>query len=340
MDGQTTRRRPTLKTLAQETGLAVTTVSKALNDAPDIGARTKEKVREAARRLGYRPNRAGIRLRTGRTQVLSFLLTPELDMMSHTAQLIHALSSELRGTGYHLIVTPVFDDEDPLEQLRYIVETGSADAVFLNKIRPVDPRIAFLHENNLPVITHGRSAMGIEHPWYDHDNARIVELALEALARRKRRRILIVAPPMTQNYALHIREGALATADRLGQTVEFLIGATSDSPADKLEAALVRELAAGRYDGVFASSIRSTINVVAALESLGQALGRDVDVAGKEPIPFLQRFRKELISVRENSADAGTYLARAALRRLEHPDDPPMQHLEVPTEADLYETPA
>jgi LacI family transcriptional regulator len=59
--------RPTLKTIAFMTGLGVTTVSRALKDAPDIGAETKERVRMVASQLGYQPNRAGVRLRTGKT---------------------------------------------------------------------------------------------------------------------------------------------------------------------------------------------------------------------------------------------------------------------------------
>ena len=58
--------RPTLKTIAYMTGLGVTTVSRALNDAPDIGQATKERVRLVAKQIGYRPNRAGVRLRPAR----------------------------------------------------------------------------------------------------------------------------------------------------------------------------------------------------------------------------------------------------------------------------------
>ena len=74
--------RPTLKTIAAETGLAIATVSRALKDAPDIGEETKKRVREAAKRLGYRPNRAGVRLRTGKTNVIALTLSTEADVMN------------------------------------------------------------------------------------------------------------------------------------------------------------------------------------------------------------------------------------------------------------------
>ena len=116
--------RPTLKTIAKLSGLAVPTVSRALNDAPDIGDATKAKVREIARRIGYSPNRAGLRLRTGKTNVIALILSTEHDMMNHTVRLITAIAGGTRGTPYHMIVTPYFPDQDPMDPVRYIVENG------------------------------------------------------------------------------------------------------------------------------------------------------------------------------------------------------------------------
>ena len=65
------------------TGLGVTTVSRALHDAPDIGQATKERVRLVAEQIGYRPNRAGVRLRTGKTNVISLILSVESEMLGH-----------------------------------------------------------------------------------------------------------------------------------------------------------------------------------------------------------------------------------------------------------------
>ena len=327
--------RPTLKTIAAETGLAVTTVSRALKDAPDIGEGTKALVRGVAHRVGYRPNRAGVRLRTGRSNVISILMAPEMDLTGHTARLIHAFASELRDTGYHLIVTPTFDDEDPLAQLRYLRETGSADAVVINKVRPDDPRIAFLTGNAMPFVTHGRSDMGVDHGWYDFDNERFAALAVRALAARERRNLLVVAPPIEQNYAQHIMAGAGGAARVSGMRCMRLDDATSDTPSVRLEAAISRRLAGGAADAVLCASVASAVAAVAAIEALGLVVGRDVDVAAKEPFDFLRRFRSPIVAVREDASGAGAFLARAALALLRRPNDPPMTHLEVPGPAAL-----
>src|SRR5687767_1408473 len=98
--------RPTLKTIAYMTGLGVTTVSRALNDAPDIGQATKERVRLVAQQIGYRPNRAGVRLRTGKTNVISLVLSVENEILGLTSHVVYGISEYLATTPYHLIVTP------------------------------------------------------------------------------------------------------------------------------------------------------------------------------------------------------------------------------------------
>lgn len=105
--------RPTLKTISQISGLAIATVSPALSDAPDIGADTKIMVRRIAREIGYVPNRAGVRLRTGRTNVISLVLSTEHDIMNNTVQLLTSVAAALRNTPFHLIVTPSFPIKTP-----------------------------------------------------------------------------------------------------------------------------------------------------------------------------------------------------------------------------------
>ena len=64
---------PSLKDLAKECGVSVATVSKALNDQPDISPATRERVRAAAHRMGYLPNAAARSLKTNRTYNLGVL---------------------------------------------------------------------------------------------------------------------------------------------------------------------------------------------------------------------------------------------------------------------------
>ena len=322
--------KPTLKTIAQMSGLAVPTVSRALNDAPDIGRDTKVLVRKIAEEIGYVPNRAGVRLRTGRTNVISLVMSTEHD--NHTSRLISSVAGGLQGTRFHLNVTPYFPKDDFMKPVRYIVETASADAVILNQIEPEDPRVAYLMEKNFPFATHGRSNWADTHAYYDFDNQSYGSQAMNALHARGRRRIAVVAPPIAQSYAQHFIAGLQESASRHGIELCVVQNATSDSNIpvilDAVTATLTND---SKIDGIAVASTTAAMAAVAAAENLGMTLGKEVDVIAKEAAQFLKLFRSEILTLSEAVGTAGEFLAKAAINAIQNPTAPPMQYLEVPT---------
>lgn len=328
--------RPTLKTIAAESGLAVATVSRALKDAPDIGESTKARVRAIALRLGYRQNRAAVRLRTGKTNVIALVLSTESDMMNHTSKLINSIASALRGTTYHLVVMPFFPDQDPMDPVRYIVETESADGIILNQTKPEDPRLRYLTDRLFPFATHGRSDMGLDHPYFDFDNEAFARLAVTVLAKQGRKQIFMVAPPRNQMYARHMVMGASQQAAALGLGFELSDVVTSDSPSQMVEeAASARFAQHPRPDAIIAGSTNAAMATVAGIERSGLVLGRDFDVAAKEAISILHRFRASMLVVQEDVGRAGEFLARAVVAAIEGRAPEQGQELEVPNEADF-----
>lgn len=322
--------KPTLKTISQLSGLAVPTVSRALNDAPDIGQATKILVRKIADEIGYIPNRAGVRLRTGRTNVISLVMSTEHDVMNHSARLISSVAGGLRDTPYHLIVTPFFPDEDPMRPVRYIVESGSADAIILNQIEPEDPRVTYLMERRFPFATHGRTNWASQHPYFDFDNTRFGEIAADRLHQRGRKHVALLPPPMTHNYAQHMRDGVQARCDANGQKMTLLDGITSDSASDEIVRFLDDVLRDDRFDAIVCASTSAALAAITAIEARGLTIGKDLDLHTKEAVPFLRLFRPDILTIAEGVGTAGAFLAKAAIQAIRDPDSPPMQELEVP----------
>ncbi|MEP5728640.1 MAG: LacI family transcriptional regulator [Sulfitobacter sp.] len=323
--------RPTLKTIAKLSGLAVPTVSRALADAPDIRKDTKQRIRDIANQIGYRPNRAGVRLRTGRTNVISVVLSTEQDAVNSTGQLMTAITTALRGTPYHVIITPYFVDQDPMVPIRYIVETGSADGLIINQTLPDDERVRYMLENNFPFVTHGRTALTKQHAYFDYDNTAFASLSIDALVARGRRNIAILAPPQTQTYGMHMIRGARQAAQAHGVTLTVVEGATSHSDAASIEKAIqVMFNRTDRPDGLIAPSIGGCVTMVSTLEGMGFELERDFDIAAKEAMSFLRRFRPGILVLEENADEAGDFLARALMHRINHGDEAPMQRLVAP----------
>ena len=92
--------RVTLRTIAEVTGLSLSTVSLSLRGGTTLKQETRDKVAEAAKALGYIPDRAGVRLRTGKTNVIALVLDGAEDSIDFARQMIQGIGHAIKGTRY------------------------------------------------------------------------------------------------------------------------------------------------------------------------------------------------------------------------------------------------
>lgn len=310
--------RPTLKTIARLAGLGVTTVSRALHDASDIGEDTKARVRLLAESLGYQPNRAGVRLRTGRSHVIALVLATESEELGINSQLIYGLSEVLSATTYQLVVMLHDPASDPLGPIRNIVEAGAADGILFARIEPDDARVRFLTERGVPFVTHGRTDMGIDHPYFDFDNDAYAEAAVRRLASLDRRRLMLLPPPPHLTYARHMTAGFYRGIELLGLEEVPAGVVDTDSPHELIQAEVSRIIESGRRpDGFVCGSAMAALAATAGAEALDYVLGRDFDVAVKESSSLFRKFRPAIETAHEDFRAAGRWLAQAIVGRIE-----------------------
>ncbi len=321
-----TAQRPTLKTIAFMTGLGITTVSKALKDAPDIGKKTKERVQLVAKQIGYRPNRAGVRLRTGKTNVIALVLSTHEAVMGLTSHLVHGISEALADTQYHLVLTPYSFSGDPMEPVKYIIETAAADGIIFSRTEPDDDRVRYLEDCGFPFATHGRTEMGVDHPWHDFDNWRYTHEATIRLSHLGRQRLALLSCPPGLTYYNHLRGGFDAALAARGIVEIPLRGITTEDDLQVIQTRITELMVHdNRPDGIICCSGGATFGVVAGIEAAGLSLGVDVDVTSKQFSHVLPLFRSQLHVVNEDGRLAGFELARAVLGRI---DGEPSTHLQ------------
>jgi LacI family transcriptional regulator len=327
--------RPTLKTIAFMTGLGITTVSRALKDAPDISAETKERVRLVARQIGYQPNRAGVRLRTGKTNVISLILSLEEEIMGLTSPMVVGISEVLAATQYHLVVTPYRAQGNSLDPVRYVLETGAADGVIISRTEPKDPRVALMMERNFPFVTHGRTEMGLTHPYHDFDNERFAYEAVRKLVERGRKRLILLQPPPYLTFYLHMRAGFEKGVRDFGATALPFNQVNLDNNLVDIRTA-AEDMFGGPDgpDGIVSGSGGGAVALIAALEATGRRLGHDIDMVSKEPHMFLQWLRPEVVTMREDIRLAGRELAKAVIGRIEGTAPEDLQTLSYPIPTD------
>lgn len=317
MGDDITNDKPTLRTLSQATGFAVATVSRALAGDPRIAASTRATVAEAAERLGYVPDRAARRLRTGRTQVISLLLNTQHEFLGFTHEFLTGITEVLAGTGYSVTVVPDSPGEDRLARVRTILRNNLADGILFTRTEVFDPRVRLLLEADFPFVSHGRTEFTTPHPWVDFDNEAFARQAVAHLVGKGRRRISLVLPGEQFTFTQHLRYGFLAAAREAGVDHEIVPGVTLDSPTAEIAAALMRaRLGPNPPDGYVCVGEVTALVALAALADSAAVHGVDADIVAKRASPIFDNIRPHVDTVFEDLRATGRAMAEMLLRRM------------------------
>ncbi|KKB08082.1 LacI family transcriptional regulator [Devosia chinhatensis] len=309
--------KPTLKTIAQMTGLAVTTISRALNNAPELAQETRDRVQKIAAEIGYLPDRAALRLKTGRTNVITLILEPDEQIYGFGTNLVTGITEALRDTPYHLVITPLFRNVPPLDPIRHIVRNRMADGVIFSKAETYDERIRFLLDNDFPFVSHGRSLWPEPHAYVDFDNDSYAYGATRHLAAKGCKKVSIILPDSALTYTDHLRNGIIRAAAEAGIAHEFAADVNLGSPTDAIRNYVMkRTKRADPPDGYVCASEVSALAVIGALTDAGKILGENAHVVTKQSTSMFMQFQPKAETVQEDFAEAGRNLGSILLRQI------------------------
>jgi DNA-binding LacI/PurR family transcriptional regulator len=195
-----------IRDLARYLNISIGTVSRALNDRADVNAETRDRVREAASRLGYSPNQSGRSLRRGRTDLVGVIVPTGGDRTLITPVFLSVLDGLRRHLFEQRLDLSIFlhgPDEPLFGSLRRLTERALVDGLIIANTQHIDPRIDYLIERRRPFVAFGRSLSGGAHPWVDPDFTQAVESSVEMLYALGHRRIALILP-IGETHYLHL----------------------------------------------------------------------------------------------------------------------------------------
>ncbi len=323
--------KPTLKTIAQMTGFAVTTISRALNNAPELAQETRDRVQKIAAEIGYLPDRAALRLKTGRTNVIALVLEPDEQIYGFGSSIVTGLSEAMRDTAYHIVITPLFRNVQPIEPIRHIVRNRMADGVIFSKAESFDERIRFLIDNDFPFVSHGRTNWPDPHPFVDFDNEAYAYGAVKRLVQKGCKRVSIILPDSALTYTDHLKSGIARAARETGIDYEFAADVNLGSATDAIRTYVMkRTRRPDGPDGWVCASEVSALAVIGALNDSGKRVGDAVHVIAKQNSPMFAQFQPGAETVFEDFVEAGRQMGHLLLRRIAGEPPADLHYLAAP----------
>ena len=313
------------------TGLAITTISRALNNAPELSDETRIRVQKIAAEIGYVPDRTALRLKTGRTHVVSLILDPHDEILNFSQSMVSGLSSAFRGTPYHLVITPTAGGSSPLDPINYVLRNKMADGVIFSRTEPHDARVQLLLDNNFPFVSHGRTELGVAHPYVDYDNFTFAYEAAKRLAAKGRKHVSMISANPRFTFGHHLRDGLMRAAQETGISYELETRVTLDDDAETLRQATMARIAQGKApDAYVCPGDAVALAVIAGIVDSGLQVGRDADIVTKQMSGIFSLVRPRVDVITEDIALAGLQLGELLLKRIKGEPVEALQILQLP----------
>jgi LacI family transcriptional regulator len=320
--------RPTLRTIADLTGLAVTTVSRALSDDPVINHETRKRVKEVAAEIGYSPDRAAQRLKTGRTNVIAILLEPHEEILGYGTSIMAGMARALQGTAYHLIVMPNLPHTSNIDAVNYIIRNHMADGLVMSRTEPLDPRVRLLMEHDFPFVTHGRTELSTAHPYVDYDNFTFTYQATKRLIANGRRKPTLINGPSRFTFGGHIQHGFMTAVREAGCPYEILSDIDLDDPAGAIRDRVARRNSEPEPpDAYMCGGEVCALATITGMSDCGLTLGVEYDIIAKQTSQLLSAIQPKVESIYEDLTATGEHMGRILQRRIAGETD--MSELQV-----------
>jgi DNA-binding LacI/PurR family transcriptional regulator len=300
-------RRPVMADVARLAGVSHQTVSRVVNDHPNVRPQTRDNVLAAISKLAYRPNAAARTLVTRRTHTLG-VISCDTDLFG-PASMLYGIEQAAAGTYFVCIASlPALDHGAALDAVERLLGQGVEGIIV---IAPSTSAVAALGDvpAEVPLVAVG---CGTSAPLASVavDNAAGARAATEYLLALGHRSVHFVGGPRTNLDGMERAAGwREALADAGVPVPAMLTGDWSSRSGYQLGRRLAGQ---PEVTAVFCANDQMALGVLRAMAECGRQVPGDVSVVGFDDLPEAGYFCPPLTTVRQDFAELG----RRALRLL------------------------
>ncbi|QAV32604.1 LacI family transcriptional regulator [Fervidobacterium changbaicum] len=287
----------TIRDVAKAAGVSINTVSRALNNKPDINKETKEKVLKVAKELGYIKDATATSLRYGLTKVIGVIL--EDSSNPFYSEVLKAVEMAARRRGFNVIFMNTEKDYELEEEAVRTMLSRRVDGIIIAPTQEKSGDIQLLMKASVPFVILGVHFDEIELPEVYSNDVRGSYLAVSHLIERGRKKIVYLSGFLYKSVARMRLEGyRKALHEHLipfDQSYVFEVEEGVENSYRKMIEIIESGL---EFDGVFCFNDISAIGAIQALREKGYLVPKDVSVVGYDDIAFAHFIQPRLTTVR------------------------------------------
>lgn len=320
------RKKVTLKQLARELNLSISTVSKSLKNDPEISKKTIERVHELADFYNYKPNALAVSLKSSKTKTIGIIL-PEI--LNHFfAKVLYGIELEASKNGYK-IVTCITNESykkevEYVEMLNYSSVDGfivalSQETQVLNKFDHYES----LKRENVPVVMFDRVSDEIVCDKVIVDDKEASKNAVKYLIETGCKKVALITTIGDLSVAKLRFEGAKEAVE-IGNEVQLKHLSVKDAvkkSTNEIENEIEDFLKENDIDAVLGLDETAAATTINISHKLGYNIPKDVSVIGFTDGLLSKHSYPKLTTVSQHAEDLGGRAAQILINRMDNFDE-------------------
>lgn len=324
----------TIERIAELASVSRSTVSRVLNNHPNVRAAVRERVWEIVQQQSFTPNAAARTLVTKRTNIVGLLLLQSAQETFNDpffSLLVPAIVEACARRGRPVMLSMVTADQE-LTYYRSVLRGGHMDGLLVGTNVVDDPILPMLLQDGMPLVLQGRHPYYPQAHWVDVDNLQASAQAVEHLITHGRRRIATLMLPLTLISGTDRRDGYKRALLQRRMQIEPELMVETDASAASGRRGMEQLLQLPHPpDAVFAHSDSLALGALSAIRAAGLRVPEDIAVVGFDDQPSAASAEPSLTTVRQPIAELGALGVDLLLSIIDGRIAEP-QHLTLPTE--------
>jgi len=319
----------TIVDIAAASGVSVTTVSRILNDKPDVADETRGRVLAVMQEIGFAPQSAWQQIRSGRTRLIAMHVPQDFNPPHLRLIMAAALGVEEAGYSINIITRTLTEGE-----LLAIFRSRQADGIILLEILADDRRPELLRDHGFPFVMIGHRTDNVGLSFVDVDVAHGIDLAMERFVELGHRRTgLLTVDPFVQDktygYASWALEAYERACARYGLPPLARVGGPTTGDLFEIAVRLLDENP--DVTALIAPQEQSVIGVIKAAQARGTRIPDELSVIGIVGESMAEVATPPLTTISFPAEEMGEVAARILLERIDHEQAVPQQVYVEPT---------
>lgn len=324
------KQKPTLKVIAKELDVSVSTVSKALRDSKEIGEDTKKKVKAFAKLYNYRPNNIALSLKNRKTKTLGVII-PEIVHHFFTT-VISGIENHANEKGYNVIVG-LSNESFKKEVINLeMLANGSIDGFIISVAKETLSTKDYHHlsetiDQGIPIVMFDRVIDEIECDKVIVDDVKTSEKAVQKLINSGCKHIGIISTKdyvsvgrlRTEGYINALKFNGIQVDENLILKIDDKFN--SDDNLEFLEEQIHKYFKNNHIDALFAVNELYAITAMKVARAKGLSIPDDLQIIGFTDGVLSKHAYPPLTTISQHGFEMGEEAAKLLIERLENTND-------------------